>query len=144
MAFLALLVLAFAIGPFFNFKFAIESAVPWGVRCALRIGVPTISSNQSTGDVAKIFAVVVAMGLTDFPFSIGLVASNFKVFDSIVARWLLMVLVAILVWTISDAIAPFMLFLCQKLGWVDPPQLRPRQENDQTVATEGTELVTNN
>ncbi|MGO6747737.1 hypothetical protein ACCS93_35735 [Rhizobium ruizarguesonis] len=136
MAFLALLILAFAIGPFFDFPFVIASAVPWGLRCILRIGAPAISPNQSTGDVAKIFAVVVATGLTDFPFSIALVSTDFKIFDSVVARWLLTALVAVLVGTISDAIAPFMLFLCEKLGWADPPKLRPRLEEDPAAAIE--------
>jgi hypothetical protein len=143
MAFLALLVLAFAIGPFFDFQFVMASAVPWGLRCMLRIGAPAISPNQSTGDVAKIFAIVVAMGLTDFPFSIALVSTDFKIFDSVVARWLLMALVAVLVWTISDAIAPFMLFLCEKLGWADPPELRLRSEEDPAAAVEEFELVEN-
>lgn len=129
MAFLALLVLTFAIAPFFNFEIVMASAVPWGLRCMLRIGVPTISPNQSTGDVAKIFAIVVATGLTDFPFSIALVSTKFLIFDSVIARWLLMALVALLVLTISDAIAPFLLFLCEKLGWADPPHLRPRPEH---------------
>jgi hypothetical protein len=137
LGFVAILVLAFAIGPFFNFEFVMASAVPWGLRCTLRIGVPVFSSKQSLADVTKIFAIVVAMGLTDFPFSIALVATDFKVFDNIIYRWLLMGLVTFLVLTISDAIAPLTLHFCQMIRMVAAPELRPRPENaEEAVAAE--------
>ena len=125
---LASLVLAFAIGPFFNFKYVMASAVPWGLQCMLRIGASALSPNQSLGDVTKIFAIIVSMGVTDFPFSIALVATNFTAFDDAVARWVLTALVTALVLTISDAIAPPILMLAEKCGWLDPPQLRLRSE----------------
>lgn len=131
---LAIVVLAFAIGPFFNFEFVMASAVPWGLRCTLRIGVPVFSSKQSLADVTKIFAIVVAMGLTDFPFSIALVSTSFTVFDYVVWRWVLMGLVTFLVLTISDAIAPLTLHFCQKIRMVAAPELRLRPENAEDAA----------
>lgn len=128
-AILAVLVLAFAIGPFFQFEFVLASAIPWGLRCMLRIGASVFSPNQSSGDVAKIFAVVVAVGFTDFPFSIALFMTDFKAFEDVTLRWVLVALVTVLVMTVSDALAPSMLVLANKAGWVEQPQLLLRPED---------------
>jgi hypothetical protein len=123
LVFIAVLVLAFAIGPFYRSEFVMASATPWGLRSTLRLLAPALSLYSTFADVAKIFAIVVAMGVTDFPFSIALVSSNFTALNNPYILWPLVIVVAVLVFTISDAMAPFLLHLGVKFGWTNEPAL---------------------
>ena len=146
LVFVASLVLGFAIGPFYQFEFVMASATPWGLRSELRLLAPALSLYSTFGDVAKIFAIVVAMGVTDFPFSIALVSSNFKALDNPIILWPLVVLVTVLVLTISDAMAPFLLHLGVKLGWTDEPKLKlyPEDASVDNAATGGVLIALDN
>lgn len=131
LVFLASIVLGFAIAPFYQSEFVMASATPWGLRSELRLLAPALSLYSTFADVAKIFAFVVAMGVTDFPFSIALVSSNFKALDNPLFLWPLAALVMFLVFTISDALAPFLLHLGVKLGWTSEPEINLLPEQDE-------------
>lgn len=131
MAAVTLVTLAFAVGPFYNFAFVMGTAVVWGWRCFLRILFPALSPYQSVRDVLKIFGSLVSSGLLDAPYSVALLATNFKIFDSRAAVIGLTFMETVLVLTISDAIGPLALYWAEKCGWVEKPVRRRRCDGPQ-------------